>query len=479
MSAPILDLESFWFRFEAVEARTRALSRRFGTVQLYALQRTRIFYAIATELGLFDNPHPHFAKSDLPEGVPPIDKLQSLETADVVVVPFRRRVAGAEPYSDMIRQQLAAEGRKVRVIDFMPTLTPAGDFAPATSDELDLERLKTYFAESQAQSVARIMKFTSRRPQVQAWQKLIGEFESAFGIGLEKFKKYPQWLVRRTLAETQGFAQLFRQLKAKELYIVNAYSEPTLVLAAKRAGLKVHEIQHGFISAFHPAYSFGGSRGLGSRSRTRRAPRIDSAPNTILTWGSYWGAGVPLAKGTSLRITGPTESFNKYRNLALAENRIVPKQVLFTSQGAIAVELFNAALETARKLPDHKIIYRLHPNEALEDFEALLEAASHLAKTRGEQMPQNFSLSHRDPIFLDLVSRSEYLIGAFSTTLFEGLALGCKVLVLPLNGFENVKPAILAGDITLITSLDELPEALASARKAEHPEKYYAKEAHA
>jgi hypothetical protein len=94
-------------------------------------------------------------------------------------------------------------------------------------------------------------------------------------------------------------------------------------------------------------------------------------------------------------------------------------------------------------------------------------------------MPANFSLSHRDPIFLDLVSQSEFLIGAFSTTIFEGLALGCKALVLPLPGFENVQPAIDAGDITLITDLENLPATLASARRAEHPEKYYSKEDHA
>jgi hypothetical protein len=467
---PLLDLESFWARFEAVEARTHALSRRFGTVQLYALQRTRIFYAIAEQLGLFDNPHPHFTKSELPAGVAAITKLDNLAPADAVVIPFRRRVGGTDPYSDVIRKQLAKDGRRVRVIDFVPAAGLDGTFADLAADEIDLERLKAYFAETHAVAVARIMKFTSRRPQVQSWQKLISEFESAFGISLEKFKKYPQWLVRRTLAEKIGFAQLFKKLGAKDLYLVNAYSEPSIVLGAKKAGLKVHEIQHGFISAFHPAYSFAG--------RGRQA-RIDSAPHEILTWGSYWGSGVSLAKGTKLRVTGPTAPFNEYRAKALSENRIVPKQVLFTSQGAIALELFNAALATAAALPDHNIIYRLHPNEALEDFEALLEAARHLAKAKGQTLRANFILSHRDPIFLDLVSRSEFLIGAFSTTLFEGLALGCKVLVLPLNGYENTKPAILAGDITLITSLEELPAALKVARRAQHPEKYYAKEDHA
>ena len=468
MSKKTKNLETFWTQFENVEARTRALSRRFGTLQLYALLRTRIFYALANELELFENPHPHFAKTDSPKGIRSISNLDGLVRVDAVVVPFRRRVAGAEPYSDAIRAQLGAEGKRIAVLDFgrgPSTLSPSEAPAePASNtgepESLNLDQLREYFAQSEGKAVERIMRFTSRRPQVRAWQKLIGTFEAEFDVTLEKFNKYPQWIVRRTLADRRGFAKLFRKLGAKDLYIVNAYSEPSIVLGAHKAGLNVHEIQHGFISRFHPAYSFGAIR----------APKLDAAPDTILTWGEYWGNGVPLPKGTKLKVSGPTKAFREYRELALSEDRIIAKQVLFTSQGAIATELFAAAVETAKLLPDHKVIYRLHPNESLEDFEAMLE---------GQATPTNFSLSHRDPIFLDLVSRSEYLIGAFSTTIFEGLALGCKALVLPLPGFENMQPAIDAGDITLVTSLKNLPELLLKARRAEHPEKYYAKEDHA
>jgi hypothetical protein len=455
------NLETFWEQFERIEARTKALTRRFGTLQLYAILRTRIFYAIAGELGLFDNPHPHFAKEDLPDGTPQITSLDVVTRVDAVIVPFRRRVAGNEPYSDKIRDGLLAAGKRVRTIDFRSNkIEKPCDDDEGEAGELDIERLKDFFAKSESKTVARIMRFTSRRPQVNAWQKLIAVFESEFGVTLEKFNRYPQWLVRRTLAEQRGFAELFLKLGAKDLYIANAYSEPSIVLGAHRAGLRVHEIQHGFISKFHPAYSFG----------AKRAPKLNSAPDTILTWGSYWGEGVSLAKGTKLRVTGPTKAFRDYRELAIAENRVIANQVLFTSQGAIATELFKAALETARLLPDHEVIYRLHPNEALADFEALL------ANT---EKPKNLVLSHRDPVFLDLVSQSEYLIGAFSTTIFEGLALGCKALVLPLAGFENMKPAIDAGDITLIGDLDNLASTLANARRAEHPEKYYSKEDHA
>jgi len=445
-------LESFWAQFESVEARTKALTRRFAGIQLYAILRTRIFYAIAGELGLFENPHPHFVKAEVPDGTPEMPALDGLTRVDAVVVPFRRRVVGTEPYSDAIIARLAEARKSIRVIDFVSE--------ESATNELQLEELKRSFASSETTTSVPIARKFIRRARVNAWQKIIGEFQTEFGVTLEKFQKYPEWIVRRTVAERNGFAKLFRNLGAKDLFIVNAYSEPSIVLGAHKAGMQVHEIQHGFISRFHPAYSFG----------AKNAPKIHSAPDTILTWGTYWGSDVPLAKGTKLRVTGPTTAFSDYRNLALAENRIREKQVLFTSQGAIAAELFNAALKTARLLPDHNIIYRLHPNEALEDFEAKLE---------GQVMPANFSLSHRDPIFLDLVSQSEFLIGAFSTTIFEGLALGCKALVLPLPGFENVQPAIDAGDITLITDLENLPATLASARRAEHPEKYYSKEDHA
>lgn len=459
---------AFWDRFTAVERRTKAVSARFSSVQLYPLLRTRMFYAVAQEIGLFDNPHPNFSKPELEEGLPSLPDLKALAKVDAVVIPFRRRVAGAEPYSDAIIERLKAEGKTFRVIDF--------DFDAeahaADSSVLDLGRLREAFTERFTEQVNKNLRITSRENAENRWTEIVTAFEAEFGIQLEKFAKYPKYLVRRTLIDQLGFGELFRDLGAKELYIVNAYSEPSLVLAGKRAGLTVTEIQHGFISHFHPAYSYPLVGKLGGMFKKPQA--VDSVANRIAVWGSYWGSaasGVQLPLGTEPVVTGPTKPFRDYRAKALAENRIVAGQVLFTSQGAIGGELFKAAVETARQLPEYKLIYRLHPNEALADYEELGRA---LEADYGNPLPANFALSHRDPIFLDLVSQSEYLIGAFSTTLFEGLALGCKVLVLPLSGYENVLPAIAAGDLTLISNLDSLPEYLAAARPATDPQRYYA-----
>lgn len=456
------NFEQFWQRFLAAEARTGAVKARFSGVQLYPLLRTRIFYAIAQELGLFDNPHPNFAKGELDPELPAIENWTNLERVDAVVVPFRRRVAGAEPYSDRILEQLRAAGKSVRVLDFMP-VNPDGTTNPGQLADLDLERLRAAFALKFTEQVNKNLRITSREPAENRWTKIVSGFETEFGITLPKFEKYPKYLVRRSLVEQLGFAELFTALGAKDLYLVNAYSEPSLVLGAKKAGLTVHEIQHGFISEYHPAYSYP-KRGLFRQ-------KVESVPQEILTWGNYWGSGVTLPAGTKTVVTGPTAPFAEYRSKALAESRIVAKQVLFTSQGAIGQELFGAAVETARALPDHSVIYRLHPNESLADYEQL---GAKLSQAAGKPLPSNLSLSHRDPIFLDLVSCSEYLIGAFSTTLFEGLALGCKVLVLPLSGYENVRPAIASGDLTLIDSLEALPALLAVAKPAADPSRYYA-----
>ena len=58
--------------------------------------------------------------------------------------------------------------------------------------------------------------------------------------------------------------------------------------------------------------------------------------------------------------------------------------------------------------------------------------------------------------------------------MYEGLALGCKVLVLPLPGFEHVKRAISLGDMTLVDNLDELPKYFGKAKQVANATRYYA-----
>lgn len=441
-----MTFEDFWKRLIAVEERVGANSVEFEGFQLYPLLRVRIFYALTTELGLFDAPHPNAAKEKAE--IEPLTSYDSFEKSKVVVLPFRRQVGGTDPYSDRVIELLATKSSK---------LPGAGD-SLSVLDFSSVDRLRAGFFERWGHEAMTTLKGKNMAKFAPKWAVIINALESEFQVSLEKFAKYPPMPLRLAWIESKGFAEYFKAVGAKHLYIVNAYSEQSIVLGAKLAGVKVHEIQHGFVTSMHPAYAYPG----------KKKAKLDHAPDSLLTWGSFWADGVPLPKGTDAIVTGPTKAFAEYREKVSREDRIIPKQVLFTSQGAVATALLTSALATAKALPDHNVIYRLHPNETLEDYATL--AASLGAKT----LPKNFSFSHKDPIFLDLVSQSEYLVGAFSTTLYEGLALGCKVLVLPLPGYEHVKRAIDLGDMTLVSSLDELPKFLPQARQASDPKRYYA-----
>jgi hypothetical protein len=460
LNEPQIDFESFWNRFLSAEKRSRAFNLKISGIQIYPFLRTRLFYAIAQEVGLFDNPHPNFSKEDgIASPLKSLDALLPAGSAKSIVVPFRRKVSGIDSYSERVIEVLRAEGEEPLVLPYFEGF----DAPTPDGSNLDLDHLREYFtrkyeeaANRRLETTGKYARWRNREVSKRRYAEIIAAFETEFQIKLSSFEKYPSWVLRRAIVDEYGFRDFFRHAGTRNLYLVNAYSDPGLVRAAKLAGIKVSEIQHGFVSAYHPAYDY--PRGVSSQS----------APNELLTWGTYWNTAANFAKGMKARTTGPTRPFSEYRAKALAETRIVKNQVLFTSQGAIGPALFASALEVARAQKDLGVIFRLHPNESLEDYEQLARELS-----LGKGLPANFSISHKTPIFLDLVSQSEYLVGAFSTTLFEGLALGCKVLVLPLPGFENTRPAIAAGDITLVTELAELPRFLAAAKPAADATRYY------
>ena len=458
--------ESFFDRLVDVENKTGAIDAKFDGVQLYPLLRVRIFYAIATGLGLFEDPHP--SKPGASQPAKPLAGFSGLAQTPVVVLPFKRQVGSTDPYSDRIIELLGQPGNTLPGAGQTMRILP---FEGDDDSQPSIKRIRAYAAEKfMASTVAIIKNHKNLEKNTRRWLDIIEPLEAEFGVPLDSVRKYPPNALRMAFNEGQAFSEYFKAVGAKHLYIVNAYSETAIVLGAKQAGVKVHEIQHGFITKLHAAYSY--PKRLGMRRK------VSNAPDSILLWGSFWGDDVPFAAGVEPIVTGPTAAFSEYRAKVQRENRIIAKQVLFTSQGAIATQLLTAAITTAVAMPDHKIIYRLHPNENLDDYAPLakqvLAATGDGKTTNSHALPANFGFSHRDPIFLDLVSQSEYLVGAFSTTLYEGLALGCKVLVLPLPGFEHVKRAIALGDMTLVDNLDELPKYFGKAKQVSDATRYYA-----
>jgi hypothetical protein len=145
----------------------------------------------------------------------------------------------------------------------------------------------------------------------------------------------------------------------------------------------------------------------------------------------------------------------------------VAGRVVFTSQGAIGEQLLPLALDAARALPDKHIIFRLHPSEALSDFEAKLAAVG--------EIPSNFELNARTPNIFALLASAETQVGVFSTTLLEGMALGCKTAIVALPGFEYLQLVVDRGDASIARSADEMVSAIVNAAECRDASYYYAK----
>ena len=92
-------------------------------------------------------------------------------------------------------------------------------------------------------------------------------------------------------------------------------------------------------------------------------------------------------------------------------------------------------------------------------------------------VPGNFSISHRTPNIFALLAGAGIQVGAFSTTLFEGMALGTKTVVIEMPGSEYMRPAIERGDVLFVRDVEELIAKIDAAPLAADPDYYYAEPA--
>ena len=138
-----------------------------------------------------------------------------------------------------------------------------------------------------------------------------------------------------------------------------------------------------------------------------------------------------------------------------------------TSQGAIGQHLLPIAIEIARSFENSEVIFRLHPSEKLEDMQALLQSLK-------ISIPDNFSLNASTPNIFALMKSADVIVGVFSTTLLEGMALGARTMIVALPGYEYMDAVVNRGDVTIAFNADEVVDAIRNAPQCTDPNYYYA-----
>jgi hypothetical protein len=231
------------------------------------------------------------------------------------------------------------------------------------------------------------------------------------------------------------YRQYLKFSRPEKIIMVNAYINMPVVAAAKDLGIQVVEMQHGIITRYHLGYSYPHGQAIDNYM-----------PDEISIYGQFFADETQFAPSVEINITGMP-----YLQEILGRYADYPKnkgQVLIASQGPSAEKLLSLSVGLAKKRPDLNVVFRLHPSDLLKDYIA-----------RDPKLP-NFRLSCRhmdhEPSTYELMAQSEYQMSVCSTTLLEGVQLGCKTIILEGVGSEYMNGMIERGDAIYVQDLDEL-----------------------
>lgn len=228
------------------------------------------------------------------------------------------------------------------------------------------------------------------------------------------------------------FSKFFKKTTPKICFTMASYGSEDIIIAAKELSIPVVELQHGTISRYDSRYSYEGNR------------IKQSFPNYLFSFGEYWRNSVdyPIPKENILSIGYPY--FEKLYEKT--KNNVKINQIVFISQWNIGARLLKFAVQTAKRLHGKAtIVYKTHPWEEINEY--LIQAAGdNLLKVVSGQIPDLY----------DLLSTSKWLVGVYSTAVYEGIALGCIPFIVNLPGVDHMEFLIQNGFAKLVNDPEKI-----------------------
>jgi hypothetical protein len=467
-----LTIEHLWSVFAEIESRENLVSWQVGKIFIWPLIRASLMREVAEKLGVF-------------EVRPPQEKVADVPAADIAfspsnyaVVPFvRRNAAGLDPFSTYIVDSLVAHGEKPLILGM--GLDDVGSGRPQV-EQLEREFLSRY------RNLAKLVVApTLRNAHSAKYARVIKHIETSLADNAERagvtlssiagpYRAFPRWLLVDFWAQQRGWKKFFKAAGVRKVFIVNAWKR-AMISGAQAAGATVVEPMHGAISDIHPYLTWAGQDWVAYQ------------PDELLEWGPYWGEIAALPSVTKRKVVGApsvvVDAVARERELVAADQAHQTNTVFIASQAHATKKITKFLLAAAAAHPTFFFTLKQHPQEAPVDFEAVARNAFRKGKLASPRVPSNLILADPKANTLEAMARSEFVLGVYTTALFEAVALGCKVGVLAFSGWHHIRALVERGDATLIEDLASLDEFLkANSGKdvgdlREHADYYYAKPA--
>ncbi len=401
-----------------LESRFDLLDWEVCGVKIWQYLRMPLYFRIAQETGVLDQPHSTAASTrDRLRALPRClyaavrkDPLRGRERVDALVFEHERSksVDGRriDIYTHYLQLELRNQGVRFHTLE-RPYL---GRHDKSDSpDRFYLDRLIL-----NASVQKRLMRVKVGSDARDLLQLVENEILAHTGRPIELLPRFERG-IRHFKATYQQYIRLLEKRRPSRIYLVVSYGQGELIKAAKDLGIETVEIQHGAFSRYHLGYSF-----------PERTGPLDYFPDTFYAWSDFWATMMPLpiSKERIVNAGFPYMEQNRRRYRHVQRNT---GQVLVLSQGSIGEKIAALVYQHRRSLDKYRIVYKLHPGEydRWREYPSLTALAAQ----------PNVRICLDEDLYA-LFAQSEYQMGVYSTAIYEGIEFGCRTVLLDLPGIE-------------------------------------------
>ena len=225
---------------------------------------------------------------------------------------------------------------------------------------------------------------------------------------------------------------LFRRNRKnlKRIFVTQNGIQKGLFLAARHHGIKSFEFQHGIIDKTHIAYSYN------IEIKYQEDDVIN--PDTFFSFSNYW----------SKIIYHPFIQFIPIGNDLFSKKLNPEDKVALTVISSIVhdIELRPFTQDFAKKHPNQKIFYKLHPNQFWQTTEIINFFIDY----------KNVTVIKNELTVQQLLSKSKAMLVIVSTALYEALHNNTSVIILKSLNYFAHQDVFNNPNVYLISSIEEL-----------------------
>ena len=250
------------------------------------------------------------------------------------------------------------------------------------------------------------------------------------------------YMVRRyvsyQLALRREYRHLFAELQPKVVVHADSGDAKGWIEAAHDMGVAVVDFQHSLIGKNNILYRYPSSA---------HRYELRTLSDYILTFGEFWHGAFDLA--TKLVAVGfpYLEAGVHEARAASVERR---SEIVVISSMHSGKKLEQITLKLAELLPDHRIVYKLRPEEYArwrEAYSPELSARPNIRVVSDDRVP-----------LYEIFARAGHQIGINSTALIEGLAFDLQTFIVKDGWYAEMNALIDAGIVALVEDAEEIAE---------------------